>query len=255
MKKLKGFVAAGAVGLLAMTVLPSSKADEWNKKTIMTLNEPLVVPGKVLQPGKYVMKLMESPADRHIVQIFNEDQSQLQTTVIAIPNYRLEPTDKSQFTFWEMPAGQPHALRAWFYPGDNFGQEFAYPKDMAATIAKNNSQNVPTVADTDNTKSEVSQTPPAAESHQETAAAQPETPAPAQPTETAQAQPAPAPEPAPAPAAEPAPAPAATPNLEPAPQPAANLPRTAGSMALLGLAGLFALGFALCARVLVRQLS
>ena len=50
------------------------------------------------------------------------------TTILAIPNYRLQPTGKTVFTFWETPPGQPKALRAWFYPGDNFGQEFAYPK-------------------------------------------------------------------------------------------------------------------------------
>lgn len=57
------------------------------------------------------------------------------TTILAIPNYRLKPTGKTVFQFWEVPAGQPRALRAWFYPGDNFGQEFAYPKQTAAQIA------------------------------------------------------------------------------------------------------------------------
>lgn len=162
MKSIKAFAIASCLGLLAVAFLPSSKADEWNKKTILTVNEPLAVPGKVLEPGKYVMKLMDSPSDRHIVQIFNEDETQLQTTVVAIPNYRLQPADKTQFAFWEVPAGQPRALKAWFYPGDNFGQEFAYPKDLAATIAKTNNQNVPTVS-TDNS-TEITQTTPAGES-------------------------------------------------------------------------------------------
>jgi hypothetical protein len=75
-----------------------------------------------------VLKLMDSPADRHIVQIFNNDQSRIIDTVLAIPNYRLQPTGHSQFAFWETPPGNAKALRAWFYPGDNFGQEFPYPK-------------------------------------------------------------------------------------------------------------------------------
>ena len=52
-----------------------------------------------------------------------------------MPNYRLQPTGNTVFQYWEVPAGQPRALRAWFYPGDNFGQEFAYPKQTAAQIA------------------------------------------------------------------------------------------------------------------------
>jgi len=142
MKSLNAFAAAACLG--ALTLAPNAMADQWNKRTIMTVGEPIQVPGKVLQPGKYVMKLMESPSNRHIVQIFNEDESQLQTTVLAIPNYRLQPTGKTEFQFWETPAGQPRAMRAWFYPGDNFGQEFAYPKNEAVTIATKTNQNVPT---------------------------------------------------------------------------------------------------------------
>jgi len=142
MKSWYTFAAAACLGL--MSFAPSAMADQWNKRTIITVGEPVQVPGKVLQPGKYVMKLMDSPSNRHIVQIFNEDESQLQTTVLAIPNYRLQPTGKTEFQWWETPAGQPRALRAWFYPGDNFGQEFAYPKTEAMAIAKTVNENVPT---------------------------------------------------------------------------------------------------------------
>jgi len=142
MTNWKSFAAASCLGLL--TLVPSAMADQWNKKTILTVSEPISVPGKVLQPGKYVMKLLDSPSNRHIVQIFNEREDQLQTTILAIPNYRLQPTGKTEFQWWETPAGQPRAMRAWFYPGDNFGQEFAYPKTQAVTIAASNSSNVPT---------------------------------------------------------------------------------------------------------------
>ena len=142
MKSWKTFAAASCLGL--MTLVPSAMADQWNKRTILTVGEPIQVPGKVLQPGKYVMKLMDSPSNRHIVQIFNEREDQLQTTILAIPNYRLQPTGNTEFQWWETPAGQPRAMRAWFYPGDNFGQEFAYPKTEAVAIAAVNTTNVPT---------------------------------------------------------------------------------------------------------------
>jgi len=138
---VKAFAATLA---LASTVLvPAAMADQWNKKTYITVNEAIQVPGKVLQPGRYVMRLLESQSNRHIVQIFNEREDQLQTTVLAIPNYRLQPTGKTEFQWWETPAGQPRALRAWFYPGDNFGQEFAYPKSEAMSIAASTNTQVP----------------------------------------------------------------------------------------------------------------
>jgi hypothetical protein len=124
----------------------NSFADPWDKKTMLTIEEPILIPGKTLQPGKYVLKLVDSLSDRHIVRILNEREDEVITTVLAIPNWRLQPTGKTQFMFWETPAGNPPALRAWFYPGDNFGQEFAYPKGLAAKIAAQAKAAVPTVA-------------------------------------------------------------------------------------------------------------
>lgn len=142
MKRL--LLAVASIGLLGIGLAPGARADEWNKRTTLRVNEAIQVPGKVLPAGDYVVKLLDSPSDRHIVQIFNADETELQTTILAIPNYRLRPTGKTVFTFWEMPPGQPRALRAWFYPGDNFGQEFAYPKVKATEIAAVAHAEVPT---------------------------------------------------------------------------------------------------------------
>jgi LPXTG-motif cell wall-anchored protein len=114
-----------------------------DKKTELTVNETILIPGKELPPGKYVMKLLDSPSNRHIVQIWNEDQNQLQAMILAIPNQRLEPKSETVLSYWETPAGVPPALRAWFYPGDTFGQEFAYPREMAERIANTNNAAVP----------------------------------------------------------------------------------------------------------------
>ena len=108
-----------------------AQADQWDKKTILTVNQPIQVTETVLEPGQYVLKLAGSNSDRHIVQIFNSDQTRIIDTVLAIPNYRLRPTGHSRFAFWETPPGSAPALRAWFYPGDNLGQEFRYPKHLA----------------------------------------------------------------------------------------------------------------------------
>lgn len=142
MKSIQNIALAAFAGCLGLALLPSLQADTWDKKTTLTVNEPLEVPDcctpdhtVTLQPGEYVIMLVDSLSDRHIVRIFDKDQKHVITTILAIPNYRLQPTGKTVFQYWEVPAGQPSALRAWFYPGDNFGQEFAYPKQKAAAIA------------------------------------------------------------------------------------------------------------------------
>jgi hypothetical protein len=219
--------------VLGIALAPNARADEWNKKTIMTVNESIQVPNKVLPAGKYVIKLLDSPSDRHIVQIFNADETHLETTILAIPNYRLQPTGKTIFTFWETPPGQPKALRAWFYPGDNFGQEFAYPKSAAVQIATTSHQPVPTTEATQPSElssAQVTTTPPPAEEpRQEVAQAAPPEPAPAPAPEVAQA-PAPAPEPAPVQAPE-------------------ELPKTASPYPLIGLMGALSLGLFFVLRI------
>lgn len=119
---------ACSIAMLGGIAGSRAQADEWNKRTILTTNQPIQVTNKVLGPGQYVFMLDNSNSDRHIVRIFNADQSQLIETVMAVPDYRIRPTGNSRFTFYETPPGTARALRAWFYPGDNFGQEFAYPK-------------------------------------------------------------------------------------------------------------------------------
>jgi hypothetical protein len=140
------------VALIAAAVTPPVKADEWDKKTVITINEPVQMPSccnpehvVVLQPGTYVLALVDSLSDRHIVRVFEKDEKTVITTILAIPNYRLQPTGKSVFQFWETPAGEPRAMRAWFYPGDNFGQEFAYNKAKSIEIARVAKAPVPAV--------------------------------------------------------------------------------------------------------------
>ncbi len=148
MKKMDGFKVVAMIFclcLVVLTVLPSAKADEWNRKTTVTFNAPVEVPGvgaQTLPAGTYVFKIVDSAADRHIVQIFSEDQTHVFTTILAIPNYRLKATDKTVMTFGERAAGQPEAIRAWFYPGRQWGEEFVYPKFRAVELAKITNQPV-----------------------------------------------------------------------------------------------------------------
>jgi hypothetical protein len=130
------------IALLLTFLSPAVSADEWNKKTILTFSAPVEIPGKVLPAGTYVFKLLDSPANRHVVQVFDKDEKQLLATILAVPDYRLKPTGETTLYFEERPAGQPEALRAWFYPGDNFGQQFVYPNTRATQLAKQSKHNV-----------------------------------------------------------------------------------------------------------------
>jgi hypothetical protein len=125
--------------LVALAFPSRMKSQTWNKRTKVTFNVQVEIPGvgaQVLPPGTYIIKLLDSLSNRHIVQIFNEREDHVFATILAIPNYRLKTTSKTVMTFRERAAGEPQAIRAWFYPGDNFGQEFVYPKMRAIELAQ-----------------------------------------------------------------------------------------------------------------------
>src|SRR2546423_8827353 len=119
--------------------VPSAVADGLNLKTTMTFSQPFEVPGvnaQVLPAGTYVFKLMDSLTDRNIVQIFNKDMTHVYTTILAVPNYRQHSTENTVVTFKERAQGEPQAIRTWFSPGRQWGQEFVYSKAKALELAK-----------------------------------------------------------------------------------------------------------------------
>ena len=118
MKFFKVVTPVFCMALMGTVFSPGARADDWNKKSEITFSAPVEIPGVhlpgwgVLPAGTYMFKLLDSRSDRHIVQIFNREGTIVYATILAIPNYRLQATDKTVITFRERPAGQPEALRA-----------------------------------------------------------------------------------------------------------------------------------------------
>jgi hypothetical protein len=135
-------VAMLFVAIFGFVLVSHAKADQWDKKTVVTFSGPVEIPGKVLPAGTYVFKLLNSASNRNIVQIFDKDEKQLFATMLAIPDYRLQPSDKPVIRFEERASGSPEAIKAWFYPGDVYGQQFVYPHKRAVELAKRTNQNV-----------------------------------------------------------------------------------------------------------------
>jgi len=228
MKLLKVLGTGLCLTLLCIVVAPKAKASEENHKTSITFSGPIEVPGvgqHLLPPGTYVFQLLESLTNRHIVQISNADESQVLTTILAIPNYRLKATGKTVVTFHEAVAGQPEAIRAWFYPGAQWGEHFVYEKPRAIQLAQetNEAELATPVASTsvdDLKAAPVEAVSPAGDTVDTATVVE----APPATTEAAVAEPA-----------------------APAPVMMASLPKTASNLPLIGLVGLLTLagGFVL----------
>jgi hypothetical protein len=137
--KLNALFVSSSLALSLWMTTPAM-ADESNKRTELEFNAPVEIPGHVLTAGKYVFQLLDTPSDRNIVQVFSEDPDGNETliaTISAIPDYRNEAPDKTLINFEERHAGSPEAIQSWFYPGDNTGWEFVYPKGQELAEAAN----------------------------------------------------------------------------------------------------------------------
>ena len=76
MKHLSIIQGAACAALFVAALAPRTvKADQWDKKTYLTFSDSVQVPGATLPAGKYIFKLLESPSDRYVVQIFNEREN------------------------------------------------------------------------------------------------------------------------------------------------------------------------------------
>jgi LPXTG-motif cell wall-anchored protein len=228
MKRFIALAAAFCLVFLASVMTPSANAQNGDRKSIVTFSEPVEIPGGTILPaGTYFFKLLNSDSGRWVVQIFNENQTHTYATVITVQDFRYHPTDKGVMTFAERPAGQPPAIKEWFFPGENFGREFVYPKNRALQLAKQVNEPVLSMR-SDTAETVTPQTPVTAYS------ATGEEVAPSTVIQTE----APAPPPA-APATVAAPvqdtAPATTPPTD------LPLPKTASSDPAIGLIGLLAM--------------
>ncbi len=111
--------------VVCLTLSATAMASDFDKKTIITTNQPLEIPGQVVLPaGKYVMKLADLGSSRNVVQVFNADETKLYATVMGIPDYRPEAPEKPEISLYETEKGNPYAIREWFYRGSNYGIEF-----------------------------------------------------------------------------------------------------------------------------------
>ena len=223
--KISRWWLGAALGLMTAAMQPAI-ADEWNKETRISINLPLEIPGKVLTPGTYVFKLLDSPSSRNVVEIYSEDANGNQTlitTTFVVPAYRLDAPDKPVINLEERHAGTPEAIRTWFYPGDNSGWEFVYPK--SERLAANQASPAPAAAPVE------APLPPAPE---EAVAPEPAHEVVVEETEILIAQSEP-------------PAPSADKPQEPAPSADRELPETAGHSVSQLLAAIGMLGLGLTA--------
>ncbi len=204
------------VGLSCSSLRADDDANGTAKKATIAIQSPMQIPGTVLKPGNYVFKQSGAQSGWNIIQIYDQSETTLITTVLAYPNAKLSANGQTVITYGDGGNSSGQVLEAVVLPGDESPEQFAYPKRAADRIGAANHVRIPTTGTNDSYPSSLPDAAASWSAPVTDAAATPDPDATSAQTMTAQNAPGPA--------------------------PTANaLPQTASSLPLVGLIGLMSL--------------
>ena len=134
-------IAAAVFTAAFLTAATSASAQDSNvdQRTFLTFSGPVQMPGVTLPAGKYVFKLAPT-ALHNVMQVFDGEEKHIIGQWFFVPANRTSQEmsradGKPVVMFREMPEGMTPAVHYFFYPTDLTGKEFIYPKDQALKIA------------------------------------------------------------------------------------------------------------------------
>jgi hypothetical protein len=130
--------ACAAVMLTAFSATPAqAQGQTIDSRTEFTFNQPVEMPGVTLPPGTYVFRFVDGTTGRKVMQVQAKDASnKTYGLFLTISAQRPKASDDAELRFLETPAGQPTAVKTWWYPGNTIGREFIYPKAQARKLAQ-----------------------------------------------------------------------------------------------------------------------
>lgn len=126
MRSLSLFISMACLGVLLLA--GAATADDWNRATTAVFQHPVQVSDHVLPAGTYVFKIADIQGDRHVVQVWNADETKLHFSVLGWPEYLREAPDRDLFIFDEPAKGDVAVLKSWFAKGNTGGETFLQPK-------------------------------------------------------------------------------------------------------------------------------
>jgi hypothetical protein len=142
MRRLIPLLAAAPLAVTLAAAPATAQQLDTHKLTHVTFSAPVSIPGATLPAGAYTFKLLDSAAQRNVIQVFDRDQTKVLATIIAMSAERPKPASETVITFREAASNAPPALHYWYYPGERLGWEFAYPKEQATKIANASRESV-----------------------------------------------------------------------------------------------------------------
>ena len=128
--------ACAAAMMLTVSAAPA-RAQTMDSRTEFTFNRSVELPGVTLPPGTYIFRFVDATTGKKVMQVQAKDASnKTYGMFLTISAQRPKASDDAELRFLETPAGQPAAVKTWWYPGNTIGREFIYPKSQAMRLAK-----------------------------------------------------------------------------------------------------------------------
>jgi hypothetical protein len=136
----KTLITSAFAAAMMMTLSPApahAQGQPLDARTEFTFNQPVELPGVTLPPGSYIFRFVDGTTGRKVMQVQAKDASnKTYGMFLTINAERPRPSDDAELRFLETPAGQPAAVKTWWYPGNTIGREFIYPKSQARRLAQ-----------------------------------------------------------------------------------------------------------------------
>jgi hypothetical protein len=141
-KKFITSVCAAAM-VTAVSAMPASAQQTMDSRTEFTFNQPVELPNVTLPPGTYIFRFIDATSGKKVMQVQAKDASnKTYGLFMTISAERPRPSDEAELRFLETPAGQPAAVKTWWYPGNTIGREFIYPRSQARRLAQATNETV-----------------------------------------------------------------------------------------------------------------
>ena len=137
MSRNRTLETALCLGLFTLTYTGPARAQDWQTDaSTLHVVEPLRVPGTVLEPGSYRIRVVDEQSDRNIVEITDLDERTVYATMIATPHVARRGRRDTEFVFYKDADGNPMALRSWWAPNDPYGQDLYYGPAESAELTR-----------------------------------------------------------------------------------------------------------------------
>jgi hypothetical protein len=143
------FVFALLLAGIAAAQPPSPQGEQKlaGMSVVFSVDLPLDVPGAVLQPGTYVLRVKREPSqpgELAELQLWDAAQTGILAELHAVQSLSEGTPDNSIMTYYEGPAGR-RVLKAWNLLRTGYTERIVYPAEQAAELAKITSETVLTM--------------------------------------------------------------------------------------------------------------